>query len=108
MCNDNQYEIFLSQVAEHPMVLVYFSTPTCNVCKAIRPKVEVLLKEQFPEVSFRYVNAEAEPEIAGQLSVFAVPTILLFVEGKETFRKSRNFSMDTLANDISRPYSFLF
>ena len=29
---------------EHPLILLYFSTPTCNVCKVLRPRVEALLK----------------------------------------------------------------
>ena len=90
------------------MVLAYFSTPQCNVCKVLRPKVESALAEHYPAVRFIYVDTTAIPEVAGQLSIFAVPTIVLFVEGRESVRKSRNFAMDELLAAIDRPYGFLF
>ena len=91
---------------EHPLTLLYFSTPTCSVCKVLRPKVEALLQES-PPWHFEYMNTEASMEIAGQYLIFAVPTLLLMAEGKEIARLSRHFGMQDLEKPIRR-YAELF
>lgn len=91
---------------EHPLTLLYFSTPTCNVCKVLRPKVEALLAET-PPWHFEYVNTEASPEIAGQHLVFTVPTLLLMADGREVARLSRHFGMHELEAPVRR-YAELF
>lgn len=82
------------------MLLAYFSTPQCNVCKVLRPKVEELLTE-YPGVDFLYVNSTAHPEVSGQHLVFAAPTIVLFMDGREMRRFSRNLAMEDLDRALS-------
>ena len=89
-------------------VLVYFSTKACNVCKVLRPKIEELLKDEFPKMIFHYVDCEDEMEIAAQYSVFAVPSILVFFDGRESIRKSRNIGMNQLAQEIERIYNMIY
>lgn len=89
-------------------VLVYFSHDLCNVCKVLKPKVAKLLEENFSEMEMLYVNTEKLPEAAGQHRVFTVPTVLVFFDGKESLRYSRNFSISELAIAIERPYDMLF
>jgi len=88
--------------------LVYFSTKACNVCKVLRPKIEKLLKEEFPKMIFYYVDCEDEMEIAAQYSVFAVPSILVFFDGKESIRKSRNVGIAQLSQEIERIYNMIY
>lgn len=91
-----------------PALLGYFSTDTCNVCKVLKPKVEDLIQEEFPQVKLAYVKSDVLPDVAGQHQVFAAPTILIFFEGRETIRKSRNIGIDELRREIDRPYSIIF
>ncbi len=72
----------------------------------MRPKVETLLAEE-PPWHFQYVNTEESMEIAGQLLIFAVPTILLMAEGREIARLSRHFGMHELETPVRR-YAQLF
>jgi thioredoxin-like negative regulator of GroEL len=65
------------------------------VCKVLLPKVKNL-RSDFPDTQFVYVNTEKITEAAGQHLVFAVPTILIFNEGKEVTRFSRHFGLDDL------------
>lgn len=83
------------------LTLLYFSTPSCNVCKVLRPKVEELLTDT-PPWHFEYINTEESMEVAGQYTVFAVPTLLLMVEGREVARFSRHFSIQELEAPIRR------
>ena len=95
-------------ISTEPAVLLYLSTSTCNVCKVLKPKVKALLTEDFPEIAFRYINIEEYPEVSGQYSVFTVPTILVYFEGNELIRKSRNVGVSELAAEINRPYQLFF
>jgi len=91
---------------EYTLTLLYFSTPACNVCQVLRPKVEALLQEE-PPWFFQYVNSEESPELAGQHLVFTVPTLLLMAEGREVARYSRHFGMGELETPVRR-YAQLF
>jgi thioredoxin 1 len=100
-----EYENF---VKENPGAVIYFSTPACNVCKVLKPKLKEILKEDFPEMKFAYVDCEAARELAAQNQVFAVPTIQFMFEGREFIRKSRNVNLPSLYDELSRPYSMMF
>ena len=88
--------------------LKYFSHDRCSVCKVLLPKVEQLLKKEFPQMHLEYVNIETDPEIAAQHQVFTAPTILVFFEDKEYYRFARNMSINQLKEAIERPYNLLF
>lgn len=89
-------------------VLAYFSTEVCNVCKVLKPRVEQLIKNSFPEICLVYVPSDSLPDVAAQNRIFAAPTLLVYFEGKEYIRKSRNVGIDELRKEISRPYGLIF
>jgi thioredoxin 1 len=66
------------------------------------------LGKNFRQVKLAYVKSDVFPDVAGQHQVFAAPTILIFFDGRETIRKSRNIGIDELRREISRPYSMIF
>lgn len=67
-----------------------------------------MIHNDFPEMNFRYIDVEQSPELAAEFSVFTIPTLIVFFEGKEYFRKSRVFGIQELSDAISRPYNLLF
>ena len=89
-------------------VLFYFSTVSCNVGEALEGKVENLLKEHFPKMPMYFIDTNALPELAAAHSVFVVPTVLVYFDGKETIRKSRNIGVVELGASIARLYNILF
>lgn len=88
------------------LILFYFSTPTCNVCKVLRPKVEDVVKKSNGW-EFQYVDTTQSREITGQNLIFAVPTILQIVQGKEVKRFSRNVNLYELEQTLNK-YSSIF
>ena len=92
----------------NPAVLVYFSHQTCNVCKVLKPKVRDLIANNFPHITLLYVDTVKYPEVAGQYSVFTVPTILVFFEEKEYVRESRHISLTSFSERIDKLYSVYF
>ena len=99
------FKLFLNA---NPTAAIYYSTPECNVCKVLKPKFKEMLSDKFPKISFAYVDVSDAKELAAQNSVFTVPTIVFFFDGKESLRKSRNINLIELKKELERPYSFLF
>lgn len=104
----NDLEQFNKTVEISPAVLAYFSTQACNVCKVLKPKVAEMTVQEFPELKLVYVQLDHAPDLAAQNRVFAVPTLVIYFEGKEFFRKSRNFGIDELRKELQRPYELMF
>lgn len=99
---------FLEITRLNTAVCFYLSTPECNVCKVLKPKVIEMIQLDFPEMNFCYVDLNEAKEISGQLSVFSVPTILVYFEGKEIIRASRNMHLEELREQINRYYRMIF
>ncbi len=88
--------------------LIYYSTPECNVCKVLKPKTLEFINKNFPLIKPAYVDCEKSKELAAQNSVFTVPVIIVYFEGKEFVRKTRNFNFSELYEELNRTYSLLF
>ncbi len=101
-------EEFNSTIKTNAGALVYFSHDKCNVCKVLKPKIKQLLQDNFPQIKMFYADTVIYPEIAAQNSIFTVPTILIFFDGKEFLRKSRNIGIEELRKEINRPYNLMF
>jgi thioredoxin-like negative regulator of GroEL len=104
----HSFDEFLKLKEEEPALLAYFSTEICNVCKVLKPKVADLIQAKFPKIKLVYIKSDLFPEVAAQNQVFAAPTILVFFEGREYIRKSRNIGIGELHREIERPYSMMF
>lgn len=83
------------------MKMLYLSRPDCGVCVALIPKIEEMI-EEFPNLESRYINLDQIPEAAGKLSIYTIPGILVFIQGKETIRKARYVSIEELRGEIKR------
>jgi thioredoxin-like negative regulator of GroEL len=101
-------EEFNKIVETEEAALFYFSHEQCNVCKVLKPKVAYLLESDFPKINMYFADTVLSPEIAGQNSVFAVPTMLVFFGGREYIRKSRNIGLHELEDALQRPYELIF
>ncbi len=96
------------KIAREKALVLYFSSDSCSICKVLKPKVTELLRDKFPLILAHYVDIEKSPVISGQFRVFSIPTILIFFEGKEQVRYSRNISLHQLEAAIERPYALIF
>jgi len=107
----NEIEISLEDlenlIKEEMGVLLYFSTPTCNVCKALKPKIKKSFEENFPLIKQIYIDSSKNPQIPASMQIFSVPTIVVFLDGKEFARESRNISVDLFVDKIKRPYEIM-
>lgn len=108
MAVKNKEMVEMIQGIRTQSVILYFTSQDCQVCKVLKPKVEQMVDTRFPRMNLHFIDAREERQTAAYFQVFTVPAILVFFEGKEYIRKSRNFSLLELEKEILRPYQLLF
>jgi len=77
-------ENFDKILSRYKVVVVEFSAPWCNPCKAYTPVFKrVARKLASPErgVVFAYLDSDKAPEIADRYNVENIPTTIIFVNG---------------------------
>lgn len=88
--------------AQTGLKVLYFSHDECSVCKVLKPKVNKLVKHEFDNVLFEYIDIRNQPSLAADYSVFTVPTVLLLADGKEMVRFVRSFGIDQIREKLTR------
>lgn len=88
-------------IQENELAFVYISREDCSVCHAVRPQVQSIL-ENYPRIQSIQADADRIPEVAGDFTVFSVPALLLFGEGKELIREARFVQMEDLDRQFKR------
>ncbi|WP_244403621.1 thioredoxin family protein [Parageobacillus sp. KH3-4] len=90
-------------VNHHHLAFLYISQTNCSVCHALLPKVKKVLAE-FPKIQMAFVNADNVPNIAGHLSVFTAPVLILYVDGKEVLREARFVHVEQFKEKMKKIY----
>lgn len=65
-------------------VLVDFWAPWCGPCKAIAPILEEIANELGEAARIYKVNVDDNQELAHELGIRAIPTLLVYRNGKQT------------------------
>lgn len=94
-------------IEENLAVMLYFSAPSCNVCHALKPKLVEAIESNFEKFKIVSIDTSVDQETAAYFSVFAIPTVLVFLDGREFLRKSRHMSVDEVVREIERPYEIM-
>jgi thioredoxin-like negative regulator of GroEL len=95
-------------ISTNDAVMVYFSGEFCGVCKVLQPKIKDAFTKHYPNIKQLYIDADSFKQTAVALNIFAVPTIVVYLDGKEFARKSRNLSVDRFIQELQRPYGLFF
>ena len=94
-------------IKENLAVMIYFSAPSCNVCHALKPKLFEAMDKNFEKFKIVSVDVSLSQDVSAHFGVFAIPTVLVFLDGKEFLRKSRHMSVDMVIKEIQRPYEIM-
>lgn len=82
----------LNQAYSEKYSIILAKTKTCNVCNAIKVRLEAI-EDNYPEINFYELYLEEFPEFQGQNLIFTVPTVVFLEYGKEMHRQSRFVNM---------------
>lgn len=88
-------------------VLLYFWGEYCNVCHTLRPKFKEIFDKEFPQIKQVYLDAQTFVEISSYYNVLSLPTMLVFIDGKEFVREGRSVSLHKLTKTLKRPYGMM-
>ena len=103
----NTIENIQLTLKNEPAVMIYFSAPTCNVCHALKPKLLDAIQSNFDRFKIISIDISQTPEISAHFNVFAIPTVLIYLDGQEFLRKSRHMSVGEVISQIERPYNIM-
>ncbi|MGB4420290.1 MAG: thioredoxin [Candidatus Saccharimonadales bacterium] len=96
-------ENFNKEVLESKkVVLVDVWAPWCPPCRSMMPLIEELSEEVKDKADVVKLDAQDEPELAQLLNVSALPTFLLFKDGKVVDSNIGATSKANLLNMISK------
>lgn len=73
-------EDFEDTIANTGLVLVDWWAPWCGPCKTFGPIYE-RVSDDTPDAVFAKIDTEKEPELATELGIRAIPTLMMFRDG---------------------------
>ena len=85
----------LNERLNEDLILVLAKTHTCSVCQLTESQLKAAIPE-FDTLNKVQVYIDDVDAFRGALEVFAVPTVMVFAQGKELLRESRFINVDKI------------
>lgn len=102
------FEDFQKFISENTFAAVMFTSPDCSVCDPVKTSLGQLKERSLMHLTLGEVDISKVPMAAGQYSIFTLPGLLVFANGKEAIREARFFHFDQLEKQLIRLQDMLF
>jgi thioredoxin 1 len=83
-------------------VFVDFWAEWCGPCRAVSPAVEELSGEYKDKVDFVKVNVDQNNDLAQKYSIFSIPTLAIFANGKVIAQSAGAASKESIRTYIDK------
>jgi thioredoxin 1 len=83
-------------------VLVDFWAAWCGPCRMIAPVLEEIAAEQAEKIKIAKLDVDANPVWPGKFGVRAIPTMILFKDGREAQRLVGYVPKERLVQQLSQ------
>ncbi|MGH9125638.1 MAG: thioredoxin family protein [Acidimicrobiales bacterium] len=93
-------ELVAKDAAQDKVLLLEFAAADAPACRLEHPVLSEILRRYADRMSVIQADVESSPEDAEVFGVTAVPTFVLFVEGKERLRLVGYQTLDALTTAI--------
>jgi thiol-disulfide isomerase/thioredoxin len=90
-------------INSHLLAFLYISKTNCSVCHALLPKIKEVMAD-FPTIQLGFINADQVQDVAGYLSIFTAPVLILYVDGKEVLREARFVHIEAFREKVEKIY----
>ena len=94
------YDLHEKRIQSGELIGMYYTTPSCGVCHALRPKLEEMFSNLG--IPFHTVDLVNLPKLASMRQVMGVPTLLVFESGREWIREGAYLRPSELENKLRR------
>lgn len=88
-------------IQQEKIVFLFLYGENCSVCHGVLPHIKPLI-DSYTELESIQADIEKIPALSGEYTVFTVPAVLLFLEGKEVLRTARFIEKDKLRHQIDK------
>jgi thioredoxin 1 len=82
-------------------VLIDFYADWCGPCKAFAPVLKELKQQVGDQVRVIKIDVDKNPNIAGQLQVRSIPTVMIFQKGQLKWRAQGGQSLEAMKQQLA-------
>jgi len=93
---------FDKAVNDHGMLVVDCWAPWCGPCRIMSPVIDELAATYKGKITFAKLNTDENQQISARYQVMAIPTLLIFKDGKLVDRKTGALPRQVLEAEFAR------
>ncbi|MDD1677234.1 MAG: thioredoxin [Methanomicrobiales archaeon] len=97
--------MFQEILGKEPRLVVDFWAEWCGPCRMVGPAIEELAAEFSGKVTFGKCNTDENPRISQRMNIAAIPTIMLFSQGKLVERIIGAYPKEVIRSKIVRAFN---
>jgi thioredoxin 1 len=92
-------------IKNNPSLVVDCWAPWCGPCRMMSPVIDELAMDYQGKITFGKMNTDENQAIAGKYDIQAIPTLLIFKDGKMTDRKVGALPRQILESELNKNFN---